>query len=80
MTTNQGNETASFIDEASVDDEAREDKEVRDSPIDLHNMVDLCDISTCHIIPKRTVKGKQVIVACGHLADECPRRSHAEQR
>jgi hypothetical protein len=55
MTTNQGNETASFNDEATVEDEAlteREDEEVRDSPIDLHNMVDLCDISTCRIITK----------------------------
>jgi hypothetical protein len=66
-----------------VEDEVlteREDEEVRDSPIDIHNMVDLCEKSTCLIITKRTVKGKQVKVACGYLADECPRRSHAEQR
>ncbi len=74
---------ASFNDEASVEDEAlteREDEEARDSPIDLHNMVNLCEITTCRVITKRSVKGKQVIVACRHLADECTRPSHAEQQ
>jgi hypothetical protein len=51
---------------------------VHGSPIDLHNMVNLCEITTCRAITKQTLKGKQVMLACGHLADECARRSLAE--
>jgi hypothetical protein len=46
VTTNQGNEMASFKDEVSEEDEAltdREDEEVCDNPLDLHNMVNLCE-------------------------------------
>jgi hypothetical protein len=71
---------ASFNDEASVEDEAltdREDEEVRDSPIDLHNMVNLCENTMRQIIMKRTLRGKQVMV---DLVDGCTGPIHEEQQ
>jgi hypothetical protein len=80
MTTNQGNEMASFNDEASVEDEALTEREEDDRPIDLHNMLNLCDFTKCRLITKRVVKSKSVLVVCGHSADECPRSNHADQQ
>jgi hypothetical protein len=58
-------------DGASVEDEAltdHENEEVLDSPIDLNNLVKLCEGTEKCRVMKRQVKGKQVMVACGHLA------------
>jgi hypothetical protein len=46
---------------------------VLDSPIDLNNLVN-------RVITKRQVKGKQVMVACGHLAAGCPRLNHEDKQ
>jgi hypothetical protein len=84
MTTNQGNESALFNDGASVEDDAltdHENEEVLDSPIDLNNLVNLCEgTEMCRVITKRQVKGKQVMLACGHLAAGCPRLNHEDQQ
>ncbi len=75
---------ASFNDEASVEDEAltdREDEGVRDTPIELHNMVNLCASNRCLVtITKRMQNHTQVMVACGSLATVYNRRYHLEER
>jgi hypothetical protein len=68
MTTNQGTEMASLNDEeATVEDAAltdHENEEALDSPIDLLNMVNLCDnTKKCGVAFTRQVKGKRVKVA-----------------
>jgi hypothetical protein len=84
MTTNQGNESALFNDGASVEYDAltdHENEEVLDSPIDLNNLVNLCEgTEMCRVITKRQVKGKQVMLACGHLAAGCPRLNHEDKQ
>jgi hypothetical protein len=54
---------------------------VLDSPIDLKNLVNLCEgTEKRRVITKRQVKGKQVMVACGHLAAGCPRLNNEDKQ
>jgi hypothetical protein len=84
-TTNQGNDMASFNDETSVEDEALTDCEeegVRDTPIEFHNMVNLCESNRCLVtITKRMQNQAQVMVGCGNLASTAyDRRHHQDDR